>query len=920
MFERRSGIVWVFVLLVSACIVAGCGKSSKNAPMLPGLKVELTAGTPADQAVAADATASVMHVQLSTFLSTDVSVSTIRLSAQGTGYDEIDISSVEVYLDQIPYDTYTVGDTLLGSGIFDADDGKATISLAPAVLVSSGTPRNLIIRCTLNGNGPDGATYSFRIASSADISVAFVPGGPTFATGTPLSGATLTITSGGAKLNLLPGSNPPADTETLNVRDGVPVLQFSLYNRDSGTITVNSVTVTASGSGNDQANLWAANIYLDANSNGVVDAAEEPALATYTYAGDDSSTIVPVAASIAAGKRADFLITYDFSSAGTPAPPDKTFSALIAALADIDAEDAVPVSVTPTGSPPITGATITIVDRGTLMARLGSNNPAGAVVYAGSADIPVLQIELEAGILEDVTVTDLMLNASGTANDQIAISSVNVYNDANGNGQLDAGETPALGTGSYSADDGTVDLSGLAFTVGAGQIENLLVTYDLSPGGDMSLTFMAYVSAATDIQALGADSGKPITPQGTYPIESETFSILVPDTFISVSPLNMRRCHHAQVTFNDPTDGKWKVFVCGGYDGTTALDTVEIYDPALDTWALIATRMANPRVYHTATLLSDGRRILVAGGANDLNTTVGTHKDAEIFNPADSSFTPTSFPMNAFTGRQRHTATFTAGGDVLIYGGWDGTYGVEVTEYFNHNLDMFTMCVPGQYVRVFHTATRMSGGLIVHTGGLGYRVGIPGTSDLLNTIEAWSTSPIIMPQFLDPSIVLTSGRCGHVAVALPGDELLIAGGYADDVWGGIIPPFIGRKTAELFKDPSPNQGDETIEDIVDEMSEVRFLPVAMLLPNGKVLIAGGSNALAAVLDSAELYDPATQTFSDSSGTMSEARCGATWSMLPGPDGGLGTSDDMVLTVGGLRVYTGLPGPVQIANSADIYVP
>ena len=53
---------------------------------------------------------------------------------------------------------------------------------------------------------------------------------------------------------------------------------------------------------------------------------------------------------------------------------------------------------------------------------------------------------------------------------------------------------------------------------------------------------------------------------------------------------------------------------------------------------------------------------------------------------------------------------------------------------------------------------------------------------------------------------------------------------------------------------------------------------ATLLPSGKVLVAGGSNS-GCNLSSAELYDPATGTWS-STGSLVTARVGHTATLLP----------------------------------------
>jgi len=88
-------------------------------------------------------------------------------------------------------------------------------------------------------------------------------------------------------------------------------------------------------------------------------------------------------------------------------------------------------------------------------------------------------------------------------------------------------------------------------------------------------------------------------------------------------------------------------------------------------------------------------------------------------------------------------------------------------------------------------------------------------------------------------------RSGHSATLLPDGKVLIAGGMRRNQ------DFY--KSAELY-DPATGKFRPT-----GEMNERRVGHVAVLLHSGKVLIAGGWVAVGAT-DSAELYDPATGKF------------------------------------------------------------
>jgi len=134
-----------------------------------------------------------------------------------------------------------------------------------------------------------------------------------------------------------------------------------------------------------------------------------------------------------------------------------------------------------------------------------------------------------------------------------------------------------------------------------------------------------------------------------------------------------------------------------------------------------------------------------------------------------------------------------------------------------------------------------------------------------------------------PAANLNTGRGNHSATLLPNGKVLVA--------GGVI-----TATAELY-DPSTNSWSYAAS-----MSTNRYDHTATLLPNGKVLVAGGYNGTT-YFSSAELYDPATNTWS-SAGSMSVARLHHTATLL---------RNGKVLVVGGTY------GPA-LTNIAELYDP
>ena len=116
-------------------------------------------------------------------------------------------------------------------------------------------------------------------------------------------------------------------------------------------------------------------------------------------------------------------------------------------------------------------------------------------------------------------------------------------------------------------------------------------------------------------------------------------------------------------------------------------------------------------------------------------------------------------------------------------------------------------------------------------------------------------------------------RDGAVAAVLPGGEVLVAGGYS---------PGPGEvSTAEVF-----NPGNDTFSKLTgsgQSLNEAREDAVAATLPSGQILIAGGINKRSEHLSSAELFDPGTDTFSTLSGSgqsLTVARASAVATTLP----------------------------------------
>ena len=124
------------------------------------------------------------------------------------------------------------------------------------------------------------------------------------------------------------------------------------------------------------------------------------------------------------------------------------------------------------------------------------------------------------------------------------------------------------------------------------------------------------------------------------------------------------------------------------------------------------------------------------------------------------------------------------------------------------------------------------------------------------------TYPLVVDPSFSTTANLGAARSGHTATLLPNGKILIAGGYNGAA---------NLNTAELY---DPATGAFTS---AGTMFDMRSGHTATLLPSGKVLIAGGISAQ--TLQTAELYDPTAATFT-STGLLTAARSNHTATLLP----------------------------------------
>src|SRR5262249_15604990 len=141
-----------------------------------------------------------------------------------------------------------------------------------------------------------------------------------------------------------------------------------------------------------------------------------------------------------------------------------------------------------------------------------------------------------------------------------------------------------------------------------------------------------------------------------------------------------------------------KVLVAGGTGDSSA----ELYDPATGTWTPTGA-LAHIYSGHSATMLPNGK-VLVAGGIVGGPIYDSSRKTAELYNPTTGTWSSTG---SLARDRSSHTATLLANGKVLVVGG------DETAELYNPTTGTWSFTGSLATGRGGHTATLLLNGEVL---------------------------------------------------------------------------------------------------------------------------------------------------------------------------------------------------------------
>ena len=436
------------------------------------------------------------------------------------------------------------------------------------------------------------------------------------------------------------------------------------------------------------------------------------------------------------------------------------------------------------------------------------------------------------------------------------------------------------GTGGRVGSGGTVACVGDTSVVGSLGLQATPAV--IAPGQSSTLTWYAHSATTLTIdQGIGSVLGK--TSQAVTPAQTTTYTltltgaatiqdkvtvIVTEKAFRRTGSLSSPRSSHTATLLPNG-----KVLIVGGSSNGQALASAELYDPTTGSFSS-AGAMTAARSNLTASLLVSGK-VLIVGGSSGTGAA-----SAELYDPASNTFVATGNPA---VGRESHTATSLASGKVLIAGGLSGQNGLTSAELYDPTAGSFSMTGNLTAARYQHSATLLADGRVLLVGG-NVKSTDTGNHDGLDSAELY-----------DPTTgtFAATGSCGQrvapEAALLSEGTVLVGGG-----WHG-FEGYFNSSSLDLY-DPASGQSSRT-----GPLAVSRALFSMTLLADGSVLMTGGlqhnGGSEDGYLVNAEIYGPTART-STLTACMTEARYSHTATLL---------SDGRVLITGGRRSGADLAG-------------
>jgi hypothetical protein len=269
----------------------------------------------------------------------------------------------------------------------------------------------------------------------------------------------------------------------------------------------------------------------------------------------------------------------------------------------------------------------------------------------------------------------------------------------------------------------------------------------------------------------------------------------------------------------------------------------------------------------------------VAQGQTTIQAAMGSINGSSLLTVTPSRF---KFTASLNTPRRWHTATRLTNGKILITGGDDGNGPLATCELYDPGIGAFSGTGSLIMLREAYTATLLSDGKILIVGGWSRN-----SLTYLSSAELYDFAT----GTFSATGPLNIARGNHTATLLNNGKVLIVGGNDNT--------FSLQPAAELY-DPASGTFSMT-----GNLNTLRANHTATLLNDGNVLIAGGQGASGSAIANAETYDPTTGTFT-ATGSLNTASQDHAATLL---------TNGKILVAGGYNVNSAVVPRAELYNPA-----
>ena len=334
-------------------------------------------------------------------------------------------------------------------------------------------------------------------------------------------------------------------------------------------------------------------------------------------------------------------------------------------------------------------------------------------------------------------------------------------------------------------------------------------------------------------------------------------------TWAATGALGSARAGHAAALLEDG-----KVLVAGGQTRWFPLpalytSTAYLFDPATGTWSATGSMAATRKSFSLTRI--PGGLVVAAGGRN-----ASYLSSAERYNVSNGTWGSTG---GLGAARGSHAAALLPDARILLVGGMDGTGPIGDMAEYDPAANTWAEVETGG-ARVDHTATLLPGGRILVVGG--EQTGWLSDAELVDRMNpSWTSAGT------------TWGRKDGTATTLSNGKVLVLGAAS-----------VGDATRGALFNPGTNTWAYTFGAMVVPRSKHDAVPLA----DGRVLILGGVKPNGEGTKSCEVYDPATDSFATAPFLPGGFRPGLHAVLLP---------DGRVLAAGGESPLP--PGPFTPSN-------